>query len=35
MIERQLSGVAHSSNTDDAYKGLFIPKGHIPHNCTS
>jgi hypothetical protein len=31
MIERRLSGLPHSSNRDDVYKGYFIPKGQILH----
>jgi hypothetical protein len=34
MTERRLSGLPHSSNKDDVYKGFFIPKGQIPLNCT-
>jgi hypothetical protein len=31
MIERRPSGLPHSSNRDDVYKGYFIPKGQILH----
>lgn len=31
MIKRILSGLPHSSNRDDVYKGYFIPKGQILH----
>jgi hypothetical protein len=31
MIERRFSGLPHSSNKDDVYKGYFIPKGQILH----
>ena len=31
MIERIFSGLPHSSNRDDVYKGYFIPKGQILH----
>jgi hypothetical protein len=31
MIERMLSGLPHSSNRDDVYKGYFIPKGQTLH----
>ena len=32
MIERRLSGLPHSTNRDDIYKGFFIPKGQISLN---
>ena len=35
MIELWLSGLPHSTNKDDVYKGFFIPKGQIPHNLPS
>ena len=31
----RLTGLSHLSRRDDFYKGLFIPKGQIPYNCTS